>query len=35
MKAVKAMASFSEVRGSSELEGQFKDLRDKRKIRDW
>lgn len=35
MMAVKAMASFSEVRGSGELEGQFKDLRDKRKIRDW
>lgn len=35
MAALKAMGSFSEVRGSSELEGQFKDLRDKRKIRDW
>jgi len=35
IQAVKAMASFSEVRGSGELEGQFKDLRDKRKIRDW
>jgi hypothetical protein len=35
IQALKAMASFSEVRGSSELEGQYKDLRDKRKIRDW
>ncbi|MBX3743048.1 MAG: VWA domain-containing protein [Akkermansiaceae bacterium] len=35
MQEVKAMASFSEVRGSSDLEGQYKDLRDKRKIRDW
>jgi Ca-activated chloride channel family protein len=35
MMALKAMGSFSEVRGSKELEGQYKDLRDKRKIRDW
>jgi hypothetical protein len=35
IKAVKAMASFSEVRSAGDREGQFKDLRDKRKIRDW
>ena len=35
MVAMKPMLSFSEIRGSTELEGQFKDLSNKRKIRDW
>lgn len=35
MTAPKPMMSFSETRGKSELEGQFKDLQQKKKIRDW
>lgn len=32
---MKPMLSFSEIRGSTELEGQFKELGGKKKIRDW
>jgi len=35
MAPTKPMMSFSETRGKSELEGQFKDLQKKKKIRDW
>jgi hypothetical protein len=35
MTIPKPMMSFSETRGKSQLEGQFKDLLQKRKIRDW
>jgi hypothetical protein len=32
---MKPMLSFSDIRGSTELEGQFKELGGKKKIRDW
>ncbi len=35
MTAMKPMLSFSEIRGGTEREGQFKDLSNKRRIRDW